>query len=125
MNKLPLKFTRRTKEERLEQLYDVLLGQGAPLTVTQIARRIGMSKSTYVFKMLDELVLDGDALKFVFHSARHLPTLYYAVCDRRTGAPSVNEQGSVLTQMLPGDGDTWYSDGAQTWSNAIEDILPF
>lgn len=63
MNQQSLPFSSYSylpRPDRLEQIYEVLARQSAPLTLAQVARLIGLRKSNHVRGMLEEMVMAGD-----------------------------------------------------------------
>jgi len=101
------------RDERLEQFYGILAHAGAPLTVGQVARRAGMAKTKHVQSILDELTHDGDAIKFVRHTKRSLPTNYYAFLDQSLTGVDYDLQIAHASDKL---GGSWFWDGA-VWTN--------
>lgn len=89
-------------EDRVEMTYRILAQSDAPLTVGQVAKRMGMSPNsgTHVRKFLHELIVDGDAVVIRRDTYRPLPTLYYAAIDQSDGAPDYWQQVRRWSAMV-------------------------
>jgi len=89
-----------TREERLDQLYDILSRAGVPLTFSQVCQRAGLARSGYVLGMLHELQQGGDLDVFVIPSHRPLPTKYYAWIDQSADSQDYSEQVQAHVNYL-------------------------
>lgn len=77
--KLPLKFARHTRQDRLEQAAAVI-ERGGGISLSHVAFRMAMKKTPYLRSIINELIDMGIVYERDYDAGYPIPTkLYYPV----------------------------------------------